>query len=219
MANKVHTAIAKQEDTPRKKRALRVWLGLLTSTLLIEKRVRARFRTEFDTTLPRFDVMAALAREPKGQTMGDVSRWLLVSSGNVTGIISRLVADGLVTRTRSVDDRRTHLVRLSRKGQGRIELGAKTSPHPFFDQIRHEAGVATMAVGNIYETDHLNSIIAAGRADLCCLARPHLADPYWTLHAAAQLGYGGQGWPIQYDAGGDQYARNLARAAEMVINA
>ena len=90
---------------------------------------------------------------------------------------------------------------------------------PLSDQIRHEAGVATMAVGNIYETDHLNSIIAAGRADLCCLARPHLADPYWTLHAAAQLGYGGQEWPIQYDAGGDQYARNLARAAEMVINA
>jgi anthraniloyl-CoA monooxygenase len=76
-----------------------------------------------------------------------------------------------------------------------------------------------MAVGNIYETDHVNSIIAAGRADLCCLARPHLADPYWTLHAAAQLGYGGQGWPVQYIAGRDQYAKNLARAAEMVINA
>ncbi len=126
MANKAHTVIEKQEDTPRKKRALRVWLGLLTSTLLIEKRVRARFRTEFDTTLPRFDVMAALAREPKGQTMGDVSRWLLVSSGNVTGIISRLVADGLVTRTRSVDDRRTHLVRLSRKGQAGFERLSST---------------------------------------------------------------------------------------------
>ena len=121
MANKIQTAIEKQEDTPRKKRALRVWLGLLTSSQLIEKRVRASFRTEFDTTLPRFDVMAALAREPKGQTMGDVSRWLLVSSGNVTGIISRLVADGLVTRTRSVDDRRTHLVRLSPKGQAAFE--------------------------------------------------------------------------------------------------
>jgi len=90
---------------------------------------------------------------------------------------------------------------------------------PLSDQVRQEAGVATMAVGNIYETDHVNSIIAAGRADLCCLARPHLADPYWTLHAAAQLGYGGQGWPVQYLAGRDQYARNLARAAEMVINA
>jgi len=126
MPNKAQTAIEKQEQTPRKKRALRVWLGLLTSSQLIEKQVRARFRTEFDTTLPRFDVMAALAREPKGQTMGDISRWLLVSSGNVTGIVSRLVADGLVTRTRTVDDRRTHLVRLSRKGQAEFERLSST---------------------------------------------------------------------------------------------
>ncbi len=90
---------------------------------------------------------------------------------------------------------------------------------PLSDQIRQEAGIATMAVGNIYETDHVNSIIAAGRADLCCLARPHLADPYWTLHAAAQLGYKGQTWPVQYISGRNQYERNLARAAEMVINA
>jgi anthraniloyl-CoA monooxygenase len=89
---------------------------------------------------------------------------------------------------------------------------------PLSDQIRLEAGVATMAVGNIYETDHVNSIIAAGRADLCCLARPHLADPYWTLHAAAQLGYRDQAWPQQYQAGRNQYARNLERAGEMVIN-
>jgi anthraniloyl-CoA monooxygenase len=90
---------------------------------------------------------------------------------------------------------------------------------PLSDQVRLEAGVATMAVGNIYETDHVNSIIAAGRADLCCLARPHLADPYWTLHAAAQLGYRGEEWPVQYIAGRNQYERNLARATEMVLNA
>ena len=90
---------------------------------------------------------------------------------------------------------------------------------PLSDQVRQEAGVATMAVGNIYETDHINSIIAAGRADLCCLARPHLADPYWTLHAAAQLGYRGEEWPVQYIAGRNQYERNLARSAGMVIHA
>ena len=90
---------------------------------------------------------------------------------------------------------------------------------PLSDQVRSEAEIPTMTVGNIYETDHLNSIVASGRADLCCLARPHLADPYWTLHAAAQLGYTGQKWPVQYVAGHNQYARNLARAAEMVINA
>ncbi len=121
MSGKVQTAIDKLEQAPRRKMALRIWLRLLTSSQLIEKLVRSRFRTEFDTTLPRFDVMAALAREPKGQTMGDVSRWLLVSSGNITGIISRLEEDGLVTRTRSADDRRTHLVRLSRKGRAEFQ--------------------------------------------------------------------------------------------------
>ena len=126
MHNKAQTAIEKQEQTPRKKRALRVWLGLLTSSQLIEKRLRGRFRTEFNTTLPRFDVMAALAREPMGQTMGDISRWLLVSSGNITGIVSRLVTDGLVVRSLSVDDRRTHLVRLSDKGQAEFERLSST---------------------------------------------------------------------------------------------
>jgi anthraniloyl-CoA monooxygenase len=74
-----------------------------------------------------------------------------------------------------------------------------------------------MAVGNILEPDHVNSIIAAGRADLCCLARPHLADPYWALHAAAELGYGQIAWPVQYRSGREQYARNLKRAADLAI--
>jgi anthraniloyl-CoA monooxygenase len=59
----------------------------------------------------------------------------------------------------------------------------------------------------------------AGRADLCCLARPHLADPYWTLHAAALLGYDEQAWPVQYLSGRSQYERNLKRGAEMVVKA
>jgi anthraniloyl-CoA monooxygenase len=86
---------------------------------------------------------------------------------------------------------------------------------PLSDRIRNEAGIATIAVGNIFEPDHVNSIIAAGRADLCCLARPHLADPYWTLHAAAQLGYDQIAWPEQYLSGRDQYVRNLGRAADL----
>ncbi len=90
---------------------------------------------------------------------------------------------------------------------------------PFSDQIRNEIGIATIAVGNIFEPDHVNSIIAAGRADLCALARPHLADPAWTLHAAAQLGYGGGAWPKQYLTGKVQLERNLARAAQMAIRA
>ncbi len=78
---------------------------------------------------------------------------------------------------------------------------------PFSDRIRNEAGMATMAVGNIFEPDHVNSILMAGRADLVCLARPHLADPYWTLHAAAKLGDRGENWPQPYYAGRDQLYR------------
>jgi anthraniloyl-CoA monooxygenase len=85
---------------------------------------------------------------------------------------------------------------------------------PYSDRIRNEVGIATMAVGNIFEPDHANGIIAAGRADLCALARPHLADPYWTLHAAAQLGYEPVDWPKQYLQGKAQYIRNLQRAMQ-----
>jgi anthraniloyl-CoA monooxygenase len=86
---------------------------------------------------------------------------------------------------------------------------------PFSDRIRNEVGIATMAVGAIFEPDHVNSIVMAGRADLCALARPHLADPYWTLHAAAALGYHDMPWPVQYLQGKAQLERNLARAARM----
>ncbi len=86
---------------------------------------------------------------------------------------------------------------------------------PFSDTVRNEIGIATMAVGNIFEPDHVNSIIASGRADLCAIARPHLANPAWTLEAAARLGYGGQWWPKQYLSGRQQLERNLQRAAQM----
>lgn len=85
---------------------------------------------------------------------------------------------------------------------------------PFADRIRNEAGIATMAVGNIYEADHVNSILAAGRADLCCLARPHLTDPNWTLRMAAEQGYDGVDWPLPYLPGRDQLRRNLRRQAD-----
>jgi anthraniloyl-CoA monooxygenase len=82
---------------------------------------------------------------------------------------------------------------------------------PLSDRIRNETGMATMAVGNIYEPDHVNSILMAGRADLVCLARPHLADPYWTLHAAAKLGDRGVKWPDPYLPGRDQLYRLAER--------
>ena len=83
---------------------------------------------------------------------------------------------------------------------------------PFSDRIRNEAGIPTIAVGNITEADQVNAIIAAGRADLCALARPHLIDPFWTLHAAAELGYKEQYWPPQYLTGRRQLERSLQKA-------
>jgi len=85
---------------------------------------------------------------------------------------------------------------------------------PFSDLIRNEVGIPTIAVGAISEADHANSIISAGRADLCAVARPHLADPAWALHEAAKIGLTSIPWPKQYFAGKQQYETNLARAAD-----
>jgi anthraniloyl-CoA monooxygenase len=84
---------------------------------------------------------------------------------------------------------------------------------PYADTIRNVAGLPTLAVGNIYEPDHVNTIIGAGRADLCAIARPHLADSAWTLHAAASQRYAAQWWPKPYLQGKSQLERNLERAA------
>jgi anthraniloyl-CoA monooxygenase len=86
---------------------------------------------------------------------------------------------------------------------------------PFADKVRNEIGIATLAVGNIFEADHVNSIIAAGRADLCALARPHLSNPAWTLCAAAEQQYQEQDWPDPYLSGKSQLQRNLERAAQV----
>lgn len=87
---------------------------------------------------------------------------------------------------------------------------------PFANRIRNELGMPTMAVGNIYEPDHVNSILLAGRADLVCLARPHLADPYWTLHAGVELADEQVKWPDPYLAGRDQAYRLRERQQEAI---
>ena len=86
---------------------------------------------------------------------------------------------------------------------------------PFSDRIRNDAGIRTMAVGNIYEADHANSILMAGRADLVAVGRPHLADPYWTLHESSKIGDRHAVWPRPYEAGRDQAWRLADREAEM----
>lgn len=97
--------------------ALRLWLRMLTCTQLVEKRLRGALREQFDTTLPRFDLMAQLERVPEGLRMNELSRRLMVTGGNVTGITDQLVAEGLVERIEVEGDRRAFCVRLTDAGR------------------------------------------------------------------------------------------------------
>jgi DNA-binding MarR family transcriptional regulator len=97
--------------------ALRLWLRLLTCTQIVEKEVRSRLRERFDTTLPRFDLMAQLERAPDGLKMNELSRRMMVTGGNVTGITDQLVTEALVERIDVAGDRRAYRVRLTPKGR------------------------------------------------------------------------------------------------------
>jgi DNA-binding MarR family transcriptional regulator len=96
---------------------LRLWLRLLTCTQLIETRVRSNLREQFGTTLPRFDLMAQLEREPEGMLMKELSRRMMVTGGNVTGITDQLVTEGLVERNDVEGDRRAYRVCLTARGR------------------------------------------------------------------------------------------------------
>lgn len=109
------------------KARLRLWLRMLKSTRRVEAVLRDRLRSEFDTTLPRFDVMAALARFDAGLKMSALSGVLRVSNGNVTGIVDRLAEDGHVVRVQVPGDRRASMVRLTRKGEG--EFARQAAAH------------------------------------------------------------------------------------------
>ncbi len=110
---------------PVNKQRLRLWIRLLRTARAIEAELRERLRVKFATTLPQFDVMAALARKSAGMTMTELSRFLMVSNGNVTGIIDRLVADKLVLRRAPAEDRRAIVVRLTPKGAAQFAKIAK----------------------------------------------------------------------------------------------
>ena len=98
-------------------RALRIWLRLLTCTQLIERQVRSRLRSQFDTTLPRFDLKAQLERHREGLKMNELSRLLMVTGGNVTAIVDQLEKEGLVERLDEPADRRAFRIRLTRSGE------------------------------------------------------------------------------------------------------
>jgi DNA-binding MarR family transcriptional regulator len=113
-----------RRDTDSKAR-LRLWIRLLRATRMIEADTRNRLKRQFNATLPRFDVMAALYRKPEGMLMSEISRFLLVSNGNVTGIVDRLASDGFVVRSQRDGDRRTSFVRLNAKGRAAfVEMSA-----------------------------------------------------------------------------------------------
>ena len=112
---------------PDGKSRLRLWLRLLTCSGLVERAVRRRLRQEFAATLPRFDLMAALDRAPAGLTMGELSQHLKVSNGNVTGVVERLVGEGLVERTALPTDRRSYRVALT--ATGRTAFAAMAERH------------------------------------------------------------------------------------------
>ena len=96
---------------------LRLWLRMLACTNLIENHVRARLRSDFDITLPRFDLMSQLERSPQGLKMGELSKRMMVTGGNVTGITDQLVREGLVVREDSPKDRRAYIVKLTAEGR------------------------------------------------------------------------------------------------------
>ena len=105
---------------------LRLWLRLLACTNLIEGEIRRRLRDEFGFTLPRFDVLAQLDKAPDGLVLGEVSKRLMVSAGNVTAITERLIADGFITRSASPQDRRVQIVRMTDEGRRKFRRMARS---------------------------------------------------------------------------------------------
>jgi DNA-binding MarR family transcriptional regulator len=108
------------------KAELRLWLRLLTCTTLIEGEIRRRLRESYDVTLPRFDLMAQLDKNPAGMTLGELSSRMMVSAGNVTGLVERLVGDGLIDRRAAPKDRRAQIVSLTAEGRRTFRSMART---------------------------------------------------------------------------------------------
>lgn len=132
---------------PASKERLRLWLRVLKTNRLMEAELRERLRLEFGTTLPRFDVMSALYRNPKGMKMSELSRMLMVSNGNVTGIVDRLREDALLLREAVPGDRRAARVRLTPKGIAEFEKQAAA----------HEGWVSELLSGLDAETCHMTT--------------------------------------------------------------
>ena len=117
MANHLHIVDQRLEHIPHEKEGLRLWLRIVSCTQLVELEIRTMLRDKFDTTLPRFELLSALDRVVDGLTMSELSRWLMVSKGNVTGIAERLSEDGFIRREPTPTDRRSFMVSMTEKGR------------------------------------------------------------------------------------------------------
>jgi DNA-binding MarR family transcriptional regulator len=159
LAMPVDAETALAGSPPGHKDELRLWLRLLTCTTLIETEIRRRLRREFNTTLPRFDLLAQLERSPSGLTLGGISRRMMVSNGNVTGLAARLEEEGLIERRVSRTDRRAQTLRLTPRG--RREFARQS--------VAHEGWVAELLGGlAAAERDALHRLL--GRAKACVRA-------------------------------------------------
>lgn len=138
------------------KERLRLWIRLLRAARIIEGELRERLKMQFESTLPRFDVMSALYREPDGMLMSDLSRFLLVSNGNVTGIVDRLVLDGFVVRSNREGDRRTSIVRLTDAGNARFAAMA-AAHETWIDELLEDIGEE--------DARHLSSMLKVFRSN------------------------------------------------------
>ncbi|WP_353153281.1 MarR family transcriptional regulator [Pollutimonas bauzanensis] len=121
-----NTPDLESRTVPEDHQDLRLWLRLLTCCNLVESEIRSRLRSEFETTLPRFDLMAQLQRAPGGMKMSELSRHMMVTNGNITGITDQLEKEGLVERVKVATDRRSSLIRLTAKGRRTFKKMAKS---------------------------------------------------------------------------------------------
>lgn len=138
----------------RQKESLRTWLRLLSCESIIEQQLRSVFRKQFDVTLPQFDVLSELEHASAPLTMSELSRELMVSNGNITGVIDRLVTMGLVQRERPDHDRRVQFIQLTDKGSKEFRRMAKL----------HEAWVGHLLTGlNLKDMRQLQSLLLKAR--------------------------------------------------------
>lgn len=150
---------------PEDHQSLRLWLRMLTCTNLVENEIRSRLRTEFSTTLPRFDLMAQLLRTPNGMKMSELSRHMMVTNGNITGITDQLEKEGMVERVKVATDRRSSLIRLTAKGKRQFKKMA--------DQ--HEAWIQSF-FGDLSEKSRKHLFEALGELKL--VTRTQLSEKF-----------------------------------------